>query len=267
MNKFVMMLRVKDGILFIHKWLENIGKLVDEIVVVDNGSTDGTYEILKQHPKVVDITRTEGFHEGRDKIFLYDLARKRHPDWCMWLDVDEIFEQRVTRRHLDKLMSSGIVKRWIFRRFHLHGDDGHFESRRENIIEQAIPSRSMWIDQPAAHFSGAFIHDGDIRGLKGFWWFSTLRIKHLAHAVPGYKEYRSQKYKEVIGLDPDITRREMYLKNLDGELDDNYPTWNWYEYHERPLFVTCQNLFFTTIMFYKFGRQYAMIFRNRIIRR
>ena len=42
MAKLIVMLRVKDGIYFVHEWLACFEKLVDEIVVLDNGSTDGT---------------------------------------------------------------------------------------------------------------------------------------------------------------------------------------------------------------------------------
>jgi len=75
------MLRAKDWILFIEKWLGRMENLVDKIVIVDNGSTDGTYEIIKSHPKVTMLEQTEGFHEGRDRIMLLKMAKSRNPDW------------------------------------------------------------------------------------------------------------------------------------------------------------------------------------------
>jgi len=125
MPKLVMLLRVKDGIQFIDEWLSCFEKLVDEIVALDNGSTDGTFEILKDHQKVVDITRTEGYNEGRDKNILYAMARKRNPDWCIWLDIDEVFEPELTRADFDRLMTKPFVNKYGFRRFHFI-DDQHF---------------------------------------------------------------------------------------------------------------------------------------------
>ena len=91
MPKFIVMLRVKDGMLFADEWLRCFEKLADEIVVLDNGSTDGTFELLQVHPKVTDIIRTEGYNEGRDKNLLYEHVRRRKPDWILWVDIDEIF--------------------------------------------------------------------------------------------------------------------------------------------------------------------------------
>ena len=69
MSKLIALLRVKDGILFADEWLKVMEKLVDEIVVVDNGSTDGTFELFSRHKLVVDIIQTFGFDEGRDDGF------------------------------------------------------------------------------------------------------------------------------------------------------------------------------------------------------
>jgi glycosyltransferase involved in cell wall biosynthesis len=251
-NKLVCMLRVKDGILFIKEWLFNMEKLVDEIVVVDNGSTDGTLEIMQQYQKVVEIGQTVGFDEGRDKILLYQMARKRNPDWCMWLDVDEIFEERVTRKHLDSLMNSFIVKNWTFRRFAMKNNGLQFMADWRMLKETALPSRNMWKEHADAYFSGSFIHDGGVHGLKGLSWFSNLRILHLASSLDGYKEYRTQKYKEAKELDSDEERKLLYDRNLEFELNDNYPTWKWHDYNNKKVLVSLQNLYFTIVMFYQY---------------
>ena len=67
---------------------------------------------------MVDFVRTEGYDEGRDKNMLYAMMRKRNPDWCLWLDVDEIFEPQLTRKDFDRLMSRSWINKYGFRRFH-----------------------------------------------------------------------------------------------------------------------------------------------------
>ena len=112
------MLRIKDGKFWLNDWLACYEKIADDIIVLDNDSTDGSYEILKAHPKVTSIVRTTGYHEGRDKNLMYAEVKKFKPDWCIWVDVDEIFEPGLTRKHFDKLMNSKLVNKFAFRRFH-----------------------------------------------------------------------------------------------------------------------------------------------------
>lgn len=240
MPKLVAMLRVKDGILFVERWLDTIGRLADEIVVVDNGSTDGTLEILRRHPKVVAIRQTEGFHEGRDKILAYSLLRARKPDWGLYLDVDEWFEDRVTREVLDRLMASKRVNRYLFRLFTLHRDERHFEAGWKNLWKTAVPIRSLWREHPSGHFSGARIHSAGIMGIPGPRRLTHLRLKHYGSLN---RDYLTRKTAQYIALDPE--QRDMYIAHRDQVL----PVWRWYEHHERPALVTAQNLFLDTLCY------------------
>jgi glycosyltransferase involved in cell wall biosynthesis len=239
MPKLVCMLRVKDGILFIHEWLKNMDKLVDEIVVVDNGSTDGTYEVLQTHPKVVDIARTHGFHEGRDKILAYEMARKRNPDWMLWLDVDEIFEERLTRSRLNKMMNSKIFKKYYFRRFHFHRDKFHVEGGYDKLKGQSVLERILWKEDKNGYFENSQIHNGLIKGINGMGSISHIRIKHFG-AVD--KEYLIRKTNVYLTIDP--SRSEMYIKHR----DQNLPVYKWHEYSESRLLVTLQNMFMDVLM-------------------
>jgi glycosyltransferase involved in cell wall biosynthesis len=238
-NKLVCMLRVKDGILFVHNWLNNIEKLVDEIVVVDNGSTDGTLEILRNHPKVVSIDETIGFDEGRDKILVYNRAKERNPDWILWIDIDEIFEERLTRKKLDKMMSSKLITKYWFRRFHLHNDEKHFEAAPDKILITSSPDRILWKNQPSGYFIYERIHCALIRGIRGGNWISPYRIRHYGGNL--HKDYLKKKTEIYLSVDPGSA--DKYIKHRDQEV----PTWEWFEYREKPLVVISQNVLFNAI--------------------
>ena len=207
-----MLLRVKDGMLFVHDWLNCFEKLVDEIVVIDNGSTDGTYEILKAHPKVVDIARTEGYNEGRDKNILYAMARKRNPDWCLWLDVDEIFEKSVTRAELDKLMKSSVVNQFGFRRYHFI-DTEHFAGSGEYFFFTCIHDRFMWRESPKGYFENLILDSPNVKGITGLVKNTNLRLRHLGYISKDLVDKKADIYRAVIDPEKQGSLQKMYLHN------------------------------------------------------
>lgn len=211
MAKLVMMLRVKDGLYFVHEWLACFEKLVDEIVALDNGSTDGTYEILKAHPKVVDVLRTEGYNEGRDKNLLYSYVRKRNPDWCMWLDVDEIFESNLTRKHFDKLMASKVVTRYAFRRFHFINRE-YFAGSWFRLNYSAGHDRIMWREQPSGYFENKILDSPNVKGIKGLKMPTNFRLKHLGYISKELVDKKAEVYR-AITTEIEPTLQQMYLKN------------------------------------------------------
>lgn len=212
MPKLVLMLRVKDGIDFVHDWLNCFEKLVDEIVVLDNGSTDGTYEILQAHAKVVDFTRTEGYNEGRDKNILYGMLRKRNPDWCLWLDIDEIFEPQITRADFDRLMKRKFVNQYGFRRFHFIDKD-NFAGSGEYFFFTSIHDRVIWRESPEGYFENSILDSPNVKGIKGIKINTNFRLKHLGYISKELVDKKAEIYRAVIDPEKESSLNKMYLHN------------------------------------------------------
>lgn len=210
MAKFVIMLRVKDGIFFAQEWLNCFEKIADEIVVLDNGSTDGTYEILKSHPKVVDVIQTEGYNEGRDKNLLYNRVRLRKPDWCLWIDIDEIFEPQLNRAHFDQLMKSRLVNKYAFRRFHFM-DRFHFAGSWFRLNYSAGHDRLMWRENESGYFQNVIIDSPNVKGIKGLKRNTNFRLKHLGYINTALVDKKAEIYRAIIPEKEDIFQ-SMYLK-------------------------------------------------------
>lgn len=226
MPKLVVMLRVKDGALFAGEWLQCFEKLADEIVLLDNGSTDGTYEILKAHPKVVDSARTEGYNEGRDKNILYAMMRKRSPDWCLWIDIDEIFETGVTRADLDRLMSRSWVNQYGFRRYHFI-DREHFAGSGQYFFFTCIHDRVLWRESPSGYFENKILDSPNVKGIKGIKLNTSLRLKHLGYISKELVDKKKEIYLDVIEPEREAGLQKMYLHNEKKlRWNDNRKSWD-----------------------------------------
>ena len=210
MAKLVVMLRVKDGMFFVEEWLSCFEKLADEIVVLDNGSTDGTFEALKAHPKVVDIISTEGYNEGRDKNMLYERVRMRNPDWCLWLDIDEIFEPGLTRKDFDKLMQNKYINKYSFRRFHFI-DREHFAGSWYRLNYSSGHDRVMWRENPSGYFQDLIIDSPNVKGIKGITSRTHFRLKHLGYINKDLVDKKAEIYRAIIPEKED-TLQSMYLR-------------------------------------------------------
>lgn len=196
--KLLAILRIKDEILNIEACLSRLSEVVDEILILDNGSTDGTLEAYKNFPKIVGILETRGYDEGRDKCLLLEEAKKRTPDWIIWIDGDEVFEKNFTREEAEKYMQSKY-NRIAFRMCNFWLDkercriDGHY------FIYSLHPQRSMWRNLPVAYFANKKMHNGDIRGVPGKVFISPFRLKHF-----GYSDQKKiqEKFDRYLKEDP-----------------------------------------------------------------
>jgi len=92
--------------MFIEGLLRNISDVVDEVIVVDGCSVDGTVEIARSYNAKV-YTRKPWGHKELDVAYAIN---KTSYDWVLMLDVDERLNSRL-RGELKDILSS-VEGRW-----------------------------------------------------------------------------------------------------------------------------------------------------------
>lgn len=97
---------VKNEEKVLARCLESVCNIVDEIILVDTGSTDGTKEIALQYgAHIYDFTWVDDFSAARNQSF--SLAQK---DYIMWLDADDVLPEgdREKLLKLKKTLDSSV---------------------------------------------------------------------------------------------------------------------------------------------------------------
>ncbi len=87
---------VKNEEISIARCLDSIAELVEEIIIVDTGSTDRTVEIVSNYTsKIYSYPWKEDFSDARNYSF-----SKATMDYCMWMDADDILEETEKEKFL-----------------------------------------------------------------------------------------------------------------------------------------------------------------------
>jgi len=190
-------LRVKNGQPWAEECLSSLSELVDEIVILDDGSTDDTVAICRSYPKVTRLVRwaKSFFHEGLDRNVVLALAKDTEPDWLLMMDIDELFEDRV-RAALPDLLGQEEYAVWGFRMLHFWRGKEHFrvdgkwgEETRGHIHPR------LFRNQPGLYYPPQPIHGAHILGVEGRAALAEVFICHYGYAywdevVAKYERYR-----------------------------------------------------------------------------
>lgn len=106
--RIIALLSVHNGMKYLPDYLENVGPHVDGVVVLDDGSTDGSGDYARNHPAVLEVLRNEeGTHarggEPETQRKVREAALAFQPDWLVAVDVDERVERRFRHRFLAEI--------------------------------------------------------------------------------------------------------------------------------------------------------------------
>ncbi len=84
-------------------WFRNVAPVVDGVIALDDGSTDGSRDFAAAQPSVLELIRLPKrephvWDEPRNKRLLYETAAKYAPDWLVVVDSDERLERDFRQR-------------------------------------------------------------------------------------------------------------------------------------------------------------------------
>ncbi len=181
---------VKNEELVLDRCLSSVKNLVDEIIIVDTGSTDDTKNIAKKYTdKIYDFEWADDFSLARNFAF-----SKASCKYIMWLDADDIVPQK-TIKNLLKIKNSLSADTYMLTYEIPISKNNSFSFYRERIIKNC--DKAKW--HGAVH--ECIIPFGKIEYL-------NLPIIHKKEKVSNPKR-NLQIYEKVL-KQRELTPRELY---------------------------------------------------------
>lgn len=190
MQRLSVVIVCKNGAAVIGETIKSFSGLTDDILIYDNGSTDGTQQIVKQSEAKLFEGNWEGF--GKTKNKANALAKY---DWILSLDADEAIDEELKKNllHLDLpdemkvyefKFKNFLGNKWL--RFGEWGDDKHIRLFNRQNINWNIAE---------VHESLIFPNDVKVVSVDGYVLHKTAAtIDEYRNKMNRYAELNAEKY-------------------------------------------------------------------------
>lgn len=206
-NKLTLSMIVKnEGDRYLRRALESAREYIDNAVIIDDGSTDNTVDIIKEVLKDIPFTLIQ----NRESKFSNEINLRKqqwfetiatNPDWILFLDADEIFEDKF-KFNVKDMMKNIDVDGYIFRLYDFWDEENY----RNDRLWCAHYSYRLFMIRYQKNFRYTFTETAQHCGrmpnncMELPYALSDFRLKHYGWAK---FEDRKAKYDRYMQLDPD----------------------------------------------------------------
>lgn len=220
-NRLTAMMQVRnEADRYLPMVLSELSEFVDDIVIVDDASTDKTPEVCRSFRKVrklVVLTESLFGREWELRALLWRVAVAEEPDWLLAVDADEVYEDRA-KEAVRTLIDQDRFD-WVgFRIFDFWGGTTHYREdehwnlhlRHTVTLVRYLPGYHYFFPPMDLHAPRIPLSYAALPGIR-----TELRVKHFGWAES--EEQRRRKYERYLALDPEGKwgRLEQYRSILD----------------------------------------------------
>lgn len=191
---------VRNGAHLMASWLESVGSYADNVIALDDGSTDGTRALLEAHPLVAELLTNpvrktyHGWDDLENRQRLVDAALRLGARWLLFLDADERIDEsdaRAVRAFLKTEARPGYA--YGFEVFRMVEDEDHYDPRGLWVFRLFSASDALdALGSQRLHFVP--VPSGIARQR---WLFTSLRIQHSGSLTASHRRARFAKYEEA----------------------------------------------------------------------
>jgi hypothetical protein len=219
MEPLAVLIPVRNGTEYLPALLDQLRRLADLVVALDDGSTDETRQVLAADSTITHLlTRpVRPTYEGWDDLsnrnaLLQKLTSLSYVGWVLFLDADELLDERDARTLREMIASRRLDKglAYAVRVFRMVHDLDHF-------YKDPFIAYRLFHFSPGYQIEGGRLHFFPIpREIPTSQWRETaIRVKHRSSLTAELRQKRFMKYVEA---DPDNKFQPSYRNLVDEPL-------------------------------------------------
>ena len=205
-TRLLALLAVRDGMRHLPGFLRNVAPQVDGIIALDDGSSDGSADLLARHEAIVELLRIPSNRPTWDEVgnhrLLVAAALRHRADWVICVDADERLEREFRARAERVIFRGNLLgySAYALRLRELWDTPGRY--RADGIWGRKSVAR-LFRARPDHQFDTASLHSSKAPHQGRRWGRfprTDLTIYHLGMLRPEDRSARRQRYELA---DPD----------------------------------------------------------------